>query len=296
MSIKHGFTSGKSDGADATLVQPSNWNALHTESAQVLLLADEATSPEQTAKPNRRIFTPRDCILGVDGGAGSTLSLDFNPYDANVFWEKDDFNVRQTASLNVGELGWNISNISGTSAVSVLTSAFPNLGLIKLASGATSGNGGALNRNFSNNFGLGNLAANTNWHLTFVFQSIDITGIQFRIGLVGTTLANQPVNGIWLRFDDATDSQYTYECRNTSTSTTTASGVTPVVNAFHRLDIYSTTAGSIVFQLDGAHQQTISTNVPTVNLQPMLIVATTAAAAKAAAVDFYAFKMSGLGR
>lgn len=30
LQIKHPFTSAKSDGADATQVQPSNWNATHT--------------------------------------------------------------------------------------------------------------------------------------------------------------------------------------------------------------------------------------------------------------------------
>jgi len=30
ISLKHAFNSGKSDGVDATLVQPSNWNAEHT--------------------------------------------------------------------------------------------------------------------------------------------------------------------------------------------------------------------------------------------------------------------------
>jgi hypothetical protein len=30
VSLKHQFTSGKLDGTDATLVQPSNWNAEHT--------------------------------------------------------------------------------------------------------------------------------------------------------------------------------------------------------------------------------------------------------------------------
>lgn len=30
MAIKHAFVSGKSDGGDATLVRPSNWNADHT--------------------------------------------------------------------------------------------------------------------------------------------------------------------------------------------------------------------------------------------------------------------------
>jgi hypothetical protein len=296
MAIKHAFTSGKSDGADATLVQPSNWNDLHTDDAQVLLLADEGTSPAQSAKPNRRILTARDGLFLVDGGAASPAYLDFGPYDANIFWEKDDFDTRQNSSLNIGELGWNITNISGTTAVSAGASAFPNLGVIKVATGATSGNASSINRNFSTNFGYGNLSANTKWHLTWVFQSVDIAGVQFRIGLVGTTLAAQPTNGIWVRFDDATDSQYTFECRSASTSSTAASGVTPVANAWHRLDIVSTTAGTIVFTLDGANQQTISSNVPTANLQPMLVIASTSAGAKAAAVDFFAFKMTGLGR
>ena len=30
ISLKHNFTSAKSDGADSTMVQPSNWNAEHT--------------------------------------------------------------------------------------------------------------------------------------------------------------------------------------------------------------------------------------------------------------------------
>lgn len=30
MAIKHAFTSGVSDGADTTVVRPSNWNANHT--------------------------------------------------------------------------------------------------------------------------------------------------------------------------------------------------------------------------------------------------------------------------
>lgn len=37
MGIKHAFTSGKADGGDASLVQPSNWNADHTVDAEVNL-------------------------------------------------------------------------------------------------------------------------------------------------------------------------------------------------------------------------------------------------------------------
>lgn len=37
ISVKHAFTSAKSDGADATQVQPSNWNAEHN----ITLAADK---------------------------------------------------------------------------------------------------------------------------------------------------------------------------------------------------------------------------------------------------------------
>jgi hypothetical protein len=39
MAIKHAFTSGKSDGGDTTLVQPSNWNANHTIDAATITYA-----------------------------------------------------------------------------------------------------------------------------------------------------------------------------------------------------------------------------------------------------------------
>jgi hypothetical protein len=45
MAIKHLFTSGKSDGADATLVQPSNWNANHViDNATITRAMLEATA------------------------------------------------------------------------------------------------------------------------------------------------------------------------------------------------------------------------------------------------------------
>lgn len=44
ISLKHAFTSAKSDGADATLVRPSNWNAEHT-----LTLATDRLLGRQTS-------------------------------------------------------------------------------------------------------------------------------------------------------------------------------------------------------------------------------------------------------
>ena len=44
VSLKHQFTSGKLDGTDATLVQPSNWNAEHTLSLGTSKLLGRTTA------------------------------------------------------------------------------------------------------------------------------------------------------------------------------------------------------------------------------------------------------------
>jgi hypothetical protein len=44
VSLKHQFTSGKLDGSDATLVQPSNWNAEHTLSLATSRLLGRTTA------------------------------------------------------------------------------------------------------------------------------------------------------------------------------------------------------------------------------------------------------------
>jgi microcystin-dependent protein len=44
IQIKHAFTSAKGDGTDATLVRPSNWNAVHTTSMATLNLLGRLTA------------------------------------------------------------------------------------------------------------------------------------------------------------------------------------------------------------------------------------------------------------
>jgi hypothetical protein len=82
ISLRHGFTSGKLDGTDATLVQPSNWNSVHTLSIAAPKLfgrttTTTASSPSITAisKANPGVFTSTNTlsvgqiitITGVNG-------------------------------------------------------------------------------------------------------------------------------------------------------------------------------------------------------------------------------------
>lgn len=54
MGIKHTFASAKSDGADATLVRPSNWNANHTIDSEVTF--PEVASPATPASGNFNLY------------------------------------------------------------------------------------------------------------------------------------------------------------------------------------------------------------------------------------------------
>ena len=74
MPIKHPFTSGKADGADATEVQPSNWNDDHVGDntldrdltlVQVLNRVDEVSVYSSTIPAN---------LLGTDGGVKLTVT------------------------------------------------------------------------------------------------------------------------------------------------------------------------------------------------------------------------------
>jgi hypothetical protein len=49
MALKHAFVSAKGDGADATLVQPSSWNASHAIDIDGLIIPSSATLPATPA-------------------------------------------------------------------------------------------------------------------------------------------------------------------------------------------------------------------------------------------------------
>jgi hypothetical protein len=56
MGIKHPFVSGKTDGGDSTLVQPSNWNAAHTIDSDGITIPYNASAPASPAADNITIF------------------------------------------------------------------------------------------------------------------------------------------------------------------------------------------------------------------------------------------------
>ena len=56
MALKHAFVSGKTDGGDATLVQPSNWNASHTIDTGGITIPYASSAPTSPAADNVTVF------------------------------------------------------------------------------------------------------------------------------------------------------------------------------------------------------------------------------------------------
>jgi hypothetical protein len=56
MALKHTFVSGKTNGGDATQVQPSNWNAAHTIDTDGITIPANASAPASPAADNVTLF------------------------------------------------------------------------------------------------------------------------------------------------------------------------------------------------------------------------------------------------
>lgn len=76
-NIKHAFTSAKTDGADATLVQPSNWNAEHVVD-QYVDFPDQALVPAAPSAGQLRTFARNRggrALLHIIGPSGVDVAL-----------------------------------------------------------------------------------------------------------------------------------------------------------------------------------------------------------------------------
>lgn len=194
-----------------------------------------------------------------------------------------------TVANGIGELGW--QGLAGT--VTQPTSVFPNIGLLQLATGGTAGNGANLSLGATANAVNGNLGGNTNWEATFIFKLGSIAAEIFHIGFTNNnTLTTNDPNGVYLTYNtDRGDTAFTYICKSGAVETKVSSGIAADTN-FHTVRMKSTTAGVVVFTLDGANSQTLSTNVPTATVGPFLMLETRENVAKNIQFDYFLFNMT----
>jgi hypothetical protein len=104
MAIKHTFVSGKSDGTDATLVQPSNWNASHTIDAGTVGTNELASALSITDLTNSGKLL-KTGVTSVGLGTGQNDYAPVGLSGSNV--------LKITPTANISITGLNASQIDG---------------------------------------------------------------------------------------------------------------------------------------------------------------------------------------
>jgi hypothetical protein len=231
-NVKHAFTSGKADGGDATLVQPSNWNAEHVVD-QYVDFPDQANIPAAPTSGWLRTFARNRAgraLLHIIGPSGVDVALQPAFFgNSIVMWApsattgQTAFGVTYTARNNGTGAAQSTPTRASTNAMTSLSRAQFGTGTTATGASGTQTNlavawrGNAANLGgffFFSRFGIETLAADMR---AFVGLSAN-----------NATIAADPstwANTIGLTKDTA-DSTWQLVQRNASTLTKTATGCT----------------------------------------------------------------------
>lgn len=240
-NIKHTFVSGKTDGGDATLVRPSNWNAEHVVD-QYLDIPDIA-SPSAPAAGNLRLFAKTRASRATLNSIGPLgIEVAYQPAffgNTQIMWvpsgttAQTAFGATYTAR-NAGTAAAQATPArASTNAMTSLlratfgtgTTATGSSGTQTAATVAWRGNAAGLGGFFFfARFGVETLAADLR-----VF--VGLSANNAAMAADGSTWAN--TCGL---VKDTADSTWQFATRNATTLTKTASGCT--VTAGQILDLY----------------------------------------------------------
>lgn len=235
--------------------------------------------------------TARDNLTNTGG------NWDFNPTDASVVQWDEEFVGGGVATLAIGGQGWTTFNIAGTTTYAKTASVLPNLGLLRITSGATSANGGGIMLGSTNDPIFGALGNNTQTYRSqcgMIFKLGQTADTAFRIGLFsGVTLTG--TSGFGVVYDSAVDANFRLVATSGSVDST-AFNMGAADTNFHTLMFRTdgATSGKVFFKLDNGTERTICaagcdvTATPTANsLFPYVTVVTNTNATKFIDMDKY---------
>ncbi len=127
------------------------------------------------------------------------------------------------------------------------------------------------------------------WKYRAIFRLNTITNVALRLGFSNAVNGNgTTADGIYLRFNTGSDTNYFFVCRSGGVETAVDSTVAPGGSSWVVLDISSDVAGTIKFALNGGAVTSTSTNVPTIGLGMGMWMSTLANAAKSIDLDLIA--------
>lgn len=251
-NIKHAFTSAKTDGADATLVRPSNWNAEHVVD-QYVDFPDQANIPAAPASGQLRTFARNRAgraLFHIIGPAGIDVALQPAFFgNSIVMWapanttSQTAFGVAYTARNNGTAAAQSTPARASTNAMTSLSRA--QFGTGTTATGA-SGTQTTLAVAWRGN------AANLGGFFFFARFGIETLASDMR-AFVGLSANNATIaadastwaNTIGLTKDSA-DSTWQLVERNASTLTKTATGCTVTAGQILDFLLFAAPNGSTI--------------------------------------------------
>lgn len=240
-NVKHAFTSGKADGGDATLVQPSNWNAEHVVD-QYLDIPDVVT-PAAPAAGWLRLFAKTRAAratLNTIGPAG--IDVAYQPAlfgNTIIMWlpsattAQTAFGATYTARNNGTGAAQSTPARASTNAMTSLSRA--QFGTGTTATGASGTQTAATVAWRGNAAGLGGFF----FHARFGVETT-AADLRMMIGLSANNATMAADGSTWANtcalVKDSADSTWQFATRNATTLTKTATGCT--VTAGQILDLY----------------------------------------------------------
>ncbi|MBN2464645.1 hypothetical protein JXD38_03345, partial [candidate division WOR-3 bacterium] len=219
----------------------------------------------------------------------------------------DDFFPGQTASQEIGTLGW--WTVGGDVTQSASVADHP--GVVTLTAGDTADSthymhlGGDSGANGS----FVGLDTATDWEVIFVFKTVEsIAETKFTVGLVDDAAGDPADAGLWVRYwnstgctSNGTDTQWVFEnCSAGGCSTQSGPPVEP--DSWYTLRIRNDgEAGTIKYAMrtEGGPWSTevqVSTNAPDTALLPMLKVMQCGSQTRGLQVDAYGHTLRSLSR
>jgi hypothetical protein len=254
------------------------------------------------------------CAAGGSGALASHINGawqcgdgDYSLLDSTVSSIADEFMPSRTASGQVGALGWSTVQIGTSYTCAYVTGVASHPGIFRCGSGTTAGDGASVVLTDSTDGAIYPISNLGTWEMQAVVMSDASTvgNAKFFVGLSDNQAVYHPAGGnsIAVRYDVAgggcgsgeSTTHWVYEVIVAGTKSCVDSGLTVAANTWYKVRIYSTTAGTINFQINGANSGSI-TAAPTIAMTPQFMVLTTGTNTERLSIDWFAMKVRGLSR
>ena len=263
---------------------------------------------------------------GAVGGSGATYTfrnnltntngtVDFTPLDSTVLNAVEEFLPNSNTLGRIGTLGWAAASIAGGGCANdyMTTGQANHPGIFFLETATTVGGCYLTLADSEDNaiYSFVNMGAGGSWsywetQAIFQTDSSSVMHAQYVIGLTDDFSAYHPAGGneIAVRYDSAgggcpsneSTTNWVYEVIVSGTKTCYNSGLTVAPNTWYHARIYSSTQGTIQFQINNAYSGSIAA-APTATLAPVFMNLSALSGWQfGLSVDWWAMKIQGLIR